>query len=66
MRTDLDHGRIVWCVAIHEDPGTGDWDGGEGANMVDDTNTVAIELGVVDNSPKQNTINSAVFFYTEN
>ena len=47
----LDHGGVVRSVAVHEGPGAGDWDGGEGPDVVENANPVAIQLGIVDNPP---------------
>ena len=47
----LDHGSVVRGVAIHEDPGAGDGDGGEGAHMIDHTHSVPVQLSIVHHPP---------------
>merc|ERR1712227_231349 len=46
----LHHGGVVRGVAADEDPGAGDGDRGQGPDVVEDTDTVAVQLGVVDHS----------------
>ena len=47
----LDHCGVVCSVSVHEDPGAGDWDGGQGADVVEHAHPVPAQLGVVDHPP---------------
>ena len=51
----LDHGSIVRGVSIHEGPGAGDWDGGEGTDVVENNNSITVQLGIVDYPPGNQT-----------
>ena len=49
----LDHGGVVGRVPVHEDTGARHRDCRQRPDVVDDTNPVPIELGVVHNSPNK-------------